>query len=75
MTNSLVLELYSVMQGNKLNVGSHEKVGIALLGSESVADVSKTALQLCSHKELEKSHQITKDTGCIPHLPFLHTSV
>ena len=45
VTNGLVLELYSVMQGNKLTWEAIKKWGVSLIGSESVADVSTSSLR------------------------------
>ena len=45
VTNGLVLELYGVMQGNKLTWEAMKKWGISLIGSASVADVSTSSLR------------------------------
>ena len=45
VTNGLVLELYGVMQQNKLTWEAMKTWGISLTGSESVADVTTPSLR------------------------------
>ena len=74
VTNGLVLELYGVMQGNKLTWEAMKKWGISLIRSELVADVSTSSqrhavMRVVNHRKTliksKKKEQLDTYLKCV----------
>ena len=80
VTNGLVLELYGVMQRNKLTWEAMKTWGISLTGSESVADVTAPSLRhavmkVVNHRKNLLKSQKKKTAGHLPKTIFFHASI